>query len=408
VIYIWEQDTHFILCQTLAFFARRRAETAERLAFLQQVLDALPSSVYLVYGSDARLMLANRATSRIWGAHWQVDQPMHEFLASNGIEITDGQGRPLSPPSFATFRAVLKGETTVQQQEIIRRADGTNLPILVNAIALTPSQIWKESQSQSGPLVPLAEPRALVVHQDVTVLKEAEYLKDEFVGIAAHELRTPLAVLAGYADMLLTQTARGHGPKLVDWQQEALSEIKLATARLTTLTEDLSDVTRLQAGRLLLVQAPSNVIALVQRVATQMQQTTGRHQIEVRTTCSSLVANIDDRRAEQVFTNLIGNAIKYSPQGGAITITIREETASQMVQISVQDTGIGIPKHQQAQIFGRFIRADNARARDISGTGLGLYLCRELVERQEGHLWFESEEGAGSTFFVTLPLVTTL
>ena len=381
------------------------AETAERLAFLRQVLDALPSSVYLVYGSDARLMLANHAASRIWKADWQVNQPMCEFLINNGIEIADAQGRPLSPNNLATLRAVQKGETTVQYEETIRHADGTNLPTVVNTVLLTPSQLGSESQRKSGQLLPSTGPVALVIHQDVTALKEAEYLKDEFVGIAAHELRTPLAVLAGYADMLLTQTARGRGPQLSDWQQEALSEIKLATARLSTLTEDLLDVTRLQAGRLHLQCTHINVVSLTRRVAAQMQQTTTRHQIEVHTTQPLLVADVDARRIEQVLTNLIGNAIKYSPQGGAITITIRDENATQAVHLSVKDMGIGIPKHQHAQIFGRFIRADNALAWGISGTGLGLYLCRELVERQGGQLWFESEEGAGSTFFMTLPLV---
>ncbi|HLZ57596.1 MAG TPA: HAMP domain-containing sensor histidine kinase, partial [Ktedonosporobacter sp.] len=256
----------------------------------------------------------------------------------------------------------------------------------------------------SGPLVTGTEPVALVVHQDVTALKEAEYLKDEFVGIAAHELRTPMAVLAGYADMLMTQTKRGHGPQLAGWQQEALQEIKQATTRLATLTEDLLDVTRLQAGRLTLQQTSVNVVALVQRVATQMQQMTALHQVEVCTSHSELRASVDVKRAEQVLMNLIGNAIKYSPQGGSILISIKEEPTAQRVQIRVQDKGIGIPKHQQAQIFGRFIRADNALAWGISGTGLGLYLCRELVERQGGRLWFESEEGVGSTFFVSLPL----
>ncbi len=381
------------------------AETVERLTFLQQVLDALPSSVYLVYGSDACLMLANRAASRMWKADWQVNQPMCEFLVNNGIEIANAQGRPLSPNNLATLRAVQKGETIVQYEETIRHADGTNLPVVVNTVLLTPSQLGNEFQRKSGQLIPSTGPIALVIHQDVTALKEAEYLKDEFVGIAAHELRTPLAVLAGYADMLLTQTARGRGPQLSDWQKEALSEIKLATARLSTLTEDLLDVTRLQAGRLHLQCTHINVVSLTQRVAAQMQQTTTRHQIEVHTTQPLLVADIDARRVEQVLTNLIGNAIKYSPQGGAITITIREENTNQVVYLSVKDTGIGIPKHQHAQIFGRFIRADNALAWGISGTGLGLYLCRELVERQGGQLWFESEEGAGSTFFMTLPLV---
>lgn len=381
------------------------AATSERLAFLQQVLDALPGSVYLVHGSDARLLLTNRAASRIWGADWPVEQPMQEFLVSNAIEISDAQSRPLALEELATLRALQKGETTVQHQEIIRRADGTSLPIIVNAVALTVPQAWGKSQKPSGPLLPEKEPIALVVHQDVTALKEAEYLKDEFVGIAAHELRTPLSVLAGYADMLLIQTARGHGAQLADWQQEALEEIKQATARLGSLTEDLLDVTRLQAGRLLLQCVPGNIVTLVQRVSVQMQQTTARHRIAVYMTSSELVANIDTRRVEQVLSNLIGNAIKYSPQGGAVSINVKEDGASQTVQISVQDTGIGIPRHQQAQIFGRFIRADNAVAWGISGTGLGLYLCRGLVERQGGHLWFESEEGAGSTFFVTLPLV---
>ena len=105
-------------------------------------------------------------------------------------------------------------------------------------------------------------------------------------------------------------------------------------------------------------------------------------------------------------TNLIDNAMKYSPQGGHVIITIEAETTAQTVCIVVQDTGIGIPRQQQAQIFGRFMRADNALAWGISGTGLGLYLCRELVEQHGGQIWFESQEGAGSTFFVTLPLVS--
>jgi PAS domain S-box-containing protein len=376
----------------------------ERLTFLQQVLDALPGSVYLVHGEDARLLLANRASSSIWGADWPIEQPMQEFLAYNHIEISDEQNRPLALENLATLQAVRKGKATAQRQEIIRRPDGSSLPIIVNAVSITAPQLWHTAHRTDGAQLPANEPVALVVHQDVKALKEAEYLKDEFVGIAAHELRTPLAVLTGYADMLLTQTARGHGAPLADWQQEALQEIKQATARLSTLTEDLLDVTRLQAGRLVLQYAPANIVTLVQRVAAQMQQTTTRHQIEVRTPHTDLVVMLDSRRIEQVLTNLIGNAIKYSPRGGAITITMKEDDTSQTVEMSIQDTGIGIPDHQQGQIFGRFIRADNAVAWGINGTGLGLYLCRELVERQGGHIWFVSQEGAGSTFFVTLPL----
>ncbi len=382
------------------------AETVARLAFLQQVIDALPSSVYLVYGTDARLLLANRAASSVWGAEWQVDQPMLEFLTRNGIEITNAQGRPLPPSQFATLRAVQRGESVLQQQELIRRP-GSSLPVLVNAVALPTQRRWSVFLQETEQQTPVEEAMALVMHQDVTALKEAEYLKDEFVGIVAHELRTPLAALKGFADMLLVQTARGRGVALAEWQREALEEIELATTRLVKLTEELLDVTRLQAGRLHLQRTPINMVPFAQRVATLLQQTTTQHRLEVRTTQPELLADIDPGRIEQVLTNLIDNAIKYSPQGGPVTITIWEETAARIVGISVQDRGIGIPRRQHAQMFGRFMRADNAQAWGISGTGLGLYICRELVERHGGQLWFDSEEDAGSTFFVTLPLVST-
>jgi PAS domain S-box-containing protein len=372
-------------------------ETTARLTFLQQVLDALPSGVYLVYGHEARLLLANRAAAAVFGAVWPAGQPMQVFLVANGITLFDAQGHPLPPEQYATLRAVRQGETVLQQQETIRRPGGSRLPVLVSALPLPP-------QPGTGQLTPAGELVALVVQQDVTALKEAEDLKDEFVGIVAHELRTPLSALRGFADMLLVQTARGRGPHLADWQQEALGEIETAVTRLVELTEELLDVTRLQAGRLLLQRTPTDVVALTRRVATFLGQTTTRHQVQVSTEQSSLVADIDSGRIEQVLTNLIGNAIKYSPQGGPIIITLCEEAAG-MVKISVADRGIGIPKAQQAQIFGRFMRADNAQAWGISGTGLGLYICRELVERHGGQLWFESEEDRGSTFFLTLPLL---
>ena len=385
------------------------AETAARLSFLQQVLDALPSSIYLVYGHDARLLLANRTADKVWGAQWQQQQPMQEFLASNGIRLFNAQGRPLLPAEFVTMRAVQQGETTLQRQETIRRADGTSLPILVNAVALNPQQITQplpQTREAAGE-TPHAEsePLALVVHQDVTALKEAEYLKDEFVGIAAHELRAPLAVLKGYADMLIVQSARQHGPELADWQQEALDEIKQAVGRLVELTEELLAVTRLQAGRLVLNTMPTDLVPLTRRVADSLQKTTTRHQIAIHAAQPSLVADIDAGRIEQVLVNVIGNAIKYSPQGGPVAISLWEEPEGQTIHISVQDHGIGIPEHQHGQIFGRFIRADNAQAWGISGTGLGLYLSHELVELHGGHLWFESAEGKGSTFILSLPIV---
>jgi signal transduction histidine kinase len=222
--------------------------------------------------------------------------------------------------------------------------------------------------------------------------------------VAAHELRNPLAVLKGFAEMLVYQTARGKGAQLAIWQREALEEIDVATSRLDTLTEDLLDVTRLQAGRLILSCTPIDLVALTRHVMAQRQMTTKQHTFSLDTEHTSLVVEVDRERIEQVLTNLLSNAIKYSPQGGPIELAIREEDEPHTALVSIRDRGIGIPIGQQAHIFGRFVRAENARASEITGTGLGLFLSRELVERHGGRLWFESTEGAGSTFFMALPL----
>ena len=387
----------------------QHAETVARLSFFQQLIDALPSGIYLVYGQQARLLLANRAAASVWGATWQPDQPLSEFLASSGIDIMNAQGRPMPLSELATLRAVQQGETVRHWQEVIRRPDGTSLPVLVNAVVLDIPEGWQllRPRGQASGALQLAssETVALVLHQDVSALKEAEYLKDEFIGVAAHELRNPLGALKGFADMLVYQTAQGRGPALADWQREALGEIEQAAARLDKLTEDLLDVTRLQAGRLALARKPTDLVGLVRQQVRQAQMTTRRHTLSFETAFPSLVAEVDRGRIEQVLANLLSNAVKYSPQGGPIAVVLRKAEEPQAALLQVADQGIGIPAAQQARLFGRFVRAENARATEITGTGLGLYLSRELVERHGGRLWFESAEGAGSTFFLRLPLV---
>ncbi len=380
---------------------RLSAESEAQRTLLQLVLNELPCSVYLVQGHDARLVLANQMTTTVWGATWKPGQPMSEFLSENAIRVIGTDGLEMASERLATLRAVKLGENVHQHQEVIRHPDSTSLPVLVNALALDPEQV-RLPLKPPDPAEPV--PVALVVHQDVTALKEAEQLKDDFIGIAAHELRTPLAVLKGFAQMLLIQSGRGKGPTLVDWQIEALQGIDQATHRLVELTEDLLDVTRLQAGRLTLHLTPTDLVALTTRIIKRLQLTTERHTLSLTTSAEHIVVEVDPQRMEQVLSNLLGNAIKYSPQGGPIEITVREEPQDHLVQLSISDHGIGIPLAQQAQIFGRFVRAENARVHGIGGTGLGLYLCRELVERQCGRIWFESVEGEGSTFRVALPV----
>lgn len=383
---------------------RSRAEAEARLALLQMILNELPTSVYLVRGDDARLVLANRSTEKLWGAYWKQGQPMREFLKEQGISLLQVDGRPLPEEQFATLRAVRLGETVRHHEEIIRQPGGTALPVLVNAVALGVehlSLLPVDGEKNAG------EPAALVLHQDVTALKEAERLKDEFLSIVAHELRNPISVLGGFAQTLRVQTARGNGPDLSEWQLEAIQDIELAAHRLDKLTEDLLDVTRLQAGRLILYREHINLVTLVQRQLRQFQMATKKHTLvfsQIPADLQAVIVVADAQRLEQVVSNLLSNAIKYSADGGTIEVLLHSDPQAKTAQLSIHDSGIGIPAREQARIFGRFARAENARISGVGGTGLGLYLCRELVEWHGGRIWFESTEGEGSTFYISFPL----
>ena len=400
-VVVWHDVTeaHHLLIQQ-----REQHETEAQRALLQLVLDELPSSVYLVRGREARLLLANRAVTAVFGASWRPGQSLHEFLQEHQIQVLGTDGHPLALEQFATLRALRDGEAVFGHQETLCRPDGTTIPVLVHAVALDLQQAQDlPALLVSGPHVH-PELAALVVHQDVTALKEVEQFKDEFISIIAHELRTPLAIIKGFVQTLLDQTARSKGPELAAWQTRSLQGIDLATARVIDLANDLLDVTRVQAGRLELQREPTDLVALARRVLARRQLTTERHTLTLATTCSHLVLHVDPRRMEQVLVNLLGNAIKYSPEGGPIEMTIQADDAVHEARLSVRDQGMGIPQRDQEQVFERFARAANAQACGIGGTGLGLYLCRELIAQHGGRIWVESREGQGSTFFVTLPL----
>jgi PAS domain S-box-containing protein len=384
------------------------AQMEDRLGLLQMILNELPSAIYLARGPQARLVLANRATTSVFGATWTPGQPLQAFLAQHGIRVLRSDGRPLAPEHMGVLRALRQGETVRQQQKVIWHPDGTTLPVLVNVVLLDAAQVLMPAgMEQAAPGAGEAERVALVIYQDVTALKEAEALKDEFLSIATHELRSPVAVLKGYADMLLRQSARGRGVPLNESQQEGLREISQTATHLDDLSRDLLDISQLQAEQPGRFAKPTDLVALVERVVKRQQATTHRHHLRLHTAHRPLTVNIDPKRLEQVLVNLLDNAIKYSPQGGPVEAEVSRGTQNEeeVALLSIRDHGMGIPAQQQARIFGRFVRAENARTTGIAGTGLGLYLSRELVERNGGHIWFESTEGVGSTFFVALPLM---
>jgi signal transduction histidine kinase len=233
-------------------------------------------------------------------------------------------------------------------------------------------------------------------------LRRLDELKSAFVSVAAHELRTPLAPIRGYVEVLLDEDVG----RLNDDQRAYLETVERSARRLLTLTGNLLDVTRIEAGRVELVLQPTDLSALVKAVAVEYgRQFEGRAQQFTLLLPSDLPpALCDEARAAQIIGNLLSNASKYTPQGGQIVVTVRPAEEDGFIEVSVADNGVGIPVEDQPKLFDRFFRAKSAVLTRASGAGLGLYIVRSLIELHGGRIWFESELGKGSTFYVTFPI----
>jgi signal transduction histidine kinase len=267
---------------------------------------------------------------------------------------------------------------------------------------------------------------------------------DEFVAVASHELKTPLTGARGYAQLLLRRAQGGQLPGLDARGAEALALIDNLLGRLHALMDDLLHVSRVHSGRLDLKPERVDLAALAPEVAHDLERQSPQHTIAVAAARDAVWAWADARCAEQIMTNLIGNAVKYSPSGGQIVVEVSDmpcpsvcsadeqvceradaghrasvrppmpadadggapvgvSTAAE-VMVFVRDEGIGIPLADRGRLFERFVRASNAVASSVAGTGLGLYLCRMLTEALGGRIWLvASEEGRGSTFAFSLP-----
>jgi len=223
-------------------------------------------------------------------------------------------------------------------------------------------------------------------------------VRDEFMSIASHELKTPLTTLSGYAQLVLRRFSK-QGE--LDQQRvvEALESIKTQADKLGRLLGHLLDLSRLDEGKLSLERTATNLAALVEEVVQTARGWSTRHAIQL-VAPTTLLANVDGLRIEQVLVNLIDNAVKYSPDGGQIDVAVTQRGA--LVEVSVRDHGLGIPRDQRGHIFERFYQAHSERHR--SGLGLGLFISRQIVELHGGRIRAEFPRGGGTRFVVRLPL----
>jgi signal transduction histidine kinase len=229
----------------------------------------------------------------------------------------------------------------------------------------------------------------------------AARLRDQFLSIASHELKTPLTTLLGYVQLLERRTARDGILPARD--QHALGVVVAQATRLNKLIATLLDISRIDQGQLQLNRTLVDMAGLVWRVVADIQPAMERHTLIYDLPREPIVINGDELRLEQVLHNLIDNAVKYSPKGGTITLSITQTDHNACLTIT--DQGMGIPAQALPVLFQRFYRADNVDDQHISGVGIGLYIVNEIVALHGGSINVESVEQHGSTFTICLPLL---
>lgn len=240
---------------------------------------------------------------------------------------------------------------------------------------------------------------AVEVFRDISIEHEIDRMKSEFISIASHQLRTPLTSVKTYAHLL----AAGFQGPLTEDQQEFMKIILDSVDRMSDLIDILLDVSRIEAGKIELVLRKTRMKHLAEKIITELQPQANKKRLALSLEISpaTMTVIIDQVLTTEVITNLIANAIKYTPPNGQIKVLIAHRAQQLLIQVS--DTGYGIPQAEQGRIFSKFFRASNASQREPSGSGLGLYMVKKIIETMGGTIRFESDAGRGTTFVVKLP-----
>jgi signal transduction histidine kinase len=237
-----------------------------------------------------------------------------------------------------------------------------------------------------------------------TEAEVAVQLREQFIAIASHELKTPLTALMGFGQLFQMRAQRTG--TLSERDTQSLERILVQGDRLHRMINALLDVSRIEQGRLRLERELLDLSALARHTVAEIQTMSSQHHFDMQMPDEPLWITGDSLRLEQVLYNLLGNAIKYSPHGGPITLSITAQ--DEIVYVAIRDHGIGIPSYDLPHLFERFYRASNVSVDNISGVGIGLYVVQEIVALHGGTVTVESEEGHGSTFTICLPRDTPL
>jgi two-component system phosphate regulon sensor histidine kinase PhoR len=238
----------------------------------------------------------------------------------------------------------------------------------------------------------------VAVFHDVTELRRLEQVRRDFVANVSHELRTPLTSIKGYTETLMDGALED-----ASTARKFIASIQHHTTRLQALVEDLLQLSRIESGRIEVRFRPCFLEPIARRVLEALDERCTRKRLTLGFDCRmGLPVRGDDALLELVLFNLLDNAIKYTPEGGSVTLRLFQEQNEGI--LAVADTGVGIPSEALPRIFERFYRVDRVRSREQGGTGLGLSIVKHTMDRLQGRVWVESAVGSGSTFYIALPV----
>lgn len=363
---------------------RRRIENlvqvaATHAAELEATVGAIADAV-LVCDPDGKITLANHVALASYGVDSLAELEDIRTITERGLWRDTGGTRCASDEN--PLSRALRGETLQDDytqfdhqlgRDVYRRVSGAPVKDAENKII-----------------------GAVALSTDITSLVELDQLKDEFFTVVAHELRTPLTTIKGYGQMLVRQIeSAGASPP------RALTALREQSDRMERLINQLLDVARIDTDQLAVRPAEMDIVPLVAQIAADIGRETDLHQISVQSSESSCIGVWDRDRITQVFTNLLTNAVNYSPDGGPVEVTISRQ--EHCVTISVRDQGIGIPPDQISQLFNRYSRLHTQPQHITNGLGVGLYITKRIVDAHGGEIDVASELGKGTTFTVTLP-----